>query len=434
MGTIYKRPRKGGGHTYYGDVWRNGKRQQVSLRTGNLEVAKARLRDLELATTHSGPHVSQELGDALDWFTGTVCATKPEGTRKSYGQKARHLTRVLGEIELDSLTRDRVLQYIAQRKNEEAHEHTIHKELVVLRCALRSAKERTPPLFHGEVAAVVPRFETQYEPRRTFLTPEQFMFLARHLVKPLPPKAKEATIAKWEERRAKRVLFCMMIAFASPRLGELNKMRWEEHVDMQRGVLRIPKGKTESRLIKIAPVLRPWLHEFGQRAKWTGSIVEPWGSCRRDMAQAVERANTAAAAQAQALGVDPPPQIPRITPNDLRRTFASWLVQARESLFVVATLLGHSSTRMVEKVYGRLDETTLASAIEKLPGGTLHQLHAGVTLRPQNDDEHGAGGTMIAQAAIVNSVEESLGLRNFGVPRVGIEPTTRGFSVRCSTN
>jgi len=434
MGTLYKRERKSGGYTYYGDVWRNGRRQQVSLRTSNFEVAKARLRDIELATTNSGPHVSQRLADALDWYTDTVCAMKPDGTRESYKQKARHLTRVLGEIELDSLTKDRVLQYIAMRKKEGAHEHTIHKELVVLRGALRAAKERTPATFQGEVATVVPRFETHYEPRRTFLTPEQFMQLSRHLVKPIAPKATQRTIERSEERRARRVLFCMMIAFASPRLGELHKMRWEEHVDMRLGLLRIPKGKTVSRAIKIAPVLRPWLQEFGDRAGWRGPVVDSWGSCRRDIKAAVDRANAAAAAEAEQLGIDPPAKIPYVTPNDLRRTFASWLVQARESLFVVATLLGHSSTRMVELVYGRLDERTLASAVDKLPGGSLHQLHAGVTVTPSNGGEHVAGGAALAQAAIVNSVEESLGLQNFGVPRVGIEPTTRGFSVRCSTN
>lgn len=51
----------------------------------------------------------------------------------------------------------------------------------------------------------------------------------------------------------------------------------------------------------------------------------------------------------------------------LRRTFASWLVQAGESSFVVAQLLGHSSSTMVERVYGRLAPATLRAAVSKLP-------------------------------------------------------------------
>ena len=40
------------------------------------------------------------------------------------------------------------------------------------------------------------------------------------------------------------------------------------------------------------------------------------------------------------------------TPNDLRRTFASWLKQSGQDSLVVARLMGHTSTRMVELVYG----------------------------------------------------------------------------------
>ncbi len=412
MGAIFKR-----GKTYYADFTdRNHRRVQCSLRTKDREVAKARLRDLELSTTDSGPHASQGLTAALDWFTGTVHAGSPDGTRECYEQKARHLTRLLGDVALDDLTKDSVLRYIAARNKEGAHEHSIHKELVTLRGALKAAKERTPVMFHGEVAAVVPRFETSYEPRRTFLTPDQFMRLCDHLVMPVAPNATPETTAKSEARRAQRVFFCMLIAFAAPRRGELAKLRWEKHVDLNRNTIRIPKGKTVSREMHIAPELRQWLEHFGERAGWTGPVVIPWGSVTRDLKDACLRAG-----------------VPRVTCNDLRRTFASWLVQARESLFVVATLLGHNSTRMVELVYGRLDAATLASAISKLPGGQ-RDCHAGVTSLAQTGGKHGTGGTAIAQAAIVNSVEESLVSPTSVVPRDGVEPPTRGFSVRCSTN
>jgi hypothetical protein len=45
----------------------------------------------------------------------------------------------------------------------------------------------------------------------------------------------------------------MLIAFAGPRLGELAKMRWEDHVDMANGQIRVPRGKTVSRVVAIAP-------------------------------------------------------------------------------------------------------------------------------------------------------------------------------------
>jgi integrase len=408
MGKLYKR-----GATWYADYLdRQGRRRQVSTRTADRKVALARLRDLELSTTDSGPHETEALSDALDYFTEVTCAAKPEGTRSSYGQKARHLGRLLGHHQLDSIKREHVERYVAARLGEGAHRHTIHKELVVLRGTLRAAQARDR--YHGSLE-VVPRFEADYEPRRTYLTPDQFLRMTEELVARPPANATPETIAKVEERRAQRVLHCMLIAFASPRVGELAAMTWE-HVDLRRNLLIVPRGKTVSRIVAIAAALRPWLEVFGERAGWTGPVVQPWGSMRRDLTLACARAG-----------------VPRVTANDLRRTFASWLVQQGESLFVVATLLGHSSTRMVEKVYGRLDEATLAAAISRLPGGGS-DCNAGVTRDVRTGGTRGAGGNAIAQAAIENSVENPVDSAVLVVPRDGVEPPTRGFSVRCSTS
>jgi integrase len=56
--------------------------------------------------------------------------------------------------------------------------------------------------------------------------------------------------------------------------------------------------------------------------------------------------------------------IEKVTPNDLRRTYASWFVNA--PLKVVANLLGHSSTRMVDLVYGRVADETQRAWVAKL--------------------------------------------------------------------
>ena len=57
---------------------------------------------------------------------------------------------------------------------------------------------------------------------------------------------------------------------------------------------------------------------------------------RRDLAEACTRAG-----------------IERCGPNDLRRTFASWEVEAGVPLFPIAQAMGHKNTRMLERVYGR---------------------------------------------------------------------------------
>lgn len=401
MGRLYKR-----GGTYYADYFdRAGQRQRVSTKTGDVQVARARLRDLELQTTDRGPDTTEDLADSLDYFTDVTCAGKADGTVISYKQKAAHLHRLLGNTQTNSVTREVVERYIGARIGEGSHPHSVHKELVVLRGALKAAKGRG--LFHRGLD-VVPQFASGYVPRTTYLTPGEFMELVEHLVPPAPAKAKPKTIEKREQLKQRRALYCLLISLASPRRGELEALDWS-HVDLERGLLRIPKGKTFGRPIAIHAVLRPWLESMGELAGWTGRVVDPWANVGRDLPAAVKRA-----------GIKK-----HVTPNDLRRTFASWLVQAGTSLYVVSRLLGHKSTRMVELVYGQLDEATLAAAIGKLPGGC----DAGVSDAVPNRGTPGAGGTTHTPVSIVNSVEDSFASTETVVPRDGVEPPTRGFSV-----
>jgi hypothetical protein len=73
----------------------------------------------------------------------------------------------------------------------------------------------------------------------------------------------------------------------------------------------------------------------------------------------------------------------------------------------------------------------LLDAIARLPGGNWS--HAGYTDVLRNRGTDGTAGNAIAQAAITNSVEESVNSQVSRVPGDGVEPPTRGFSVRNQT-
>ena len=61
--------------------------------------------------------------------------------------------------------------------------------------------------------------------------------------------------------------------------------------------------------------------------------------------------------EAKALGIDPSPlAMADLTPHDIRRTAASWAVQAGASMAVVAASLGHADTRVTEAHYGHLSD------------------------------------------------------------------------------
>jgi len=102
----------------------------------------------------------------------------------------------------------------------------------------------------------------------------------------------------------------------------------------------------------------------------------------------------------------------RVSPNDLRRTFASWCWQAGMQPSRIALLLGHRDARMVERVYGVLDADTLGRGDRDRREIQLPERRGHVAMRK-------AAGEKFSEVK---------------VPGDGIEPPTRGFSVPCSTN
>jgi integrase len=280
---------------------------------------------------------------------------KAEGTREMYAEKGRRIFKTLGDPFVHEIDRDMLSGYITKRLNEtdeehgQASAHTVSKELITIRRALREAHDRgvlpTMPAF--------PRFSPKYKPREVWLTPDQFERLAAELA-------------------ADRVLWASLAALGGMSAGEVERLTWAM-ADLQKLRIRVPgtKRETRRRTIPIAPALLHRLQGIPPSRR-TGRVTGAWGNVRRDLRAAVRRANAAAAASAEQAGAAAPEPIPFVSPNDLRRTFASWLVQQGVPLLTVATLMGHSSTRMVERVYGRLSPKNMDDAIAVLPMfGTL---------------------------------------------------------------
>ena len=329
MGRLYRRKHKKGPHkgklspTFWGDYTTpSGKRKRHSLRTSDREVARARLRSAELGATDnaaSGPIKS--LAQAIDDMT----ALKRESTRGQYQVKALHLLRVLGtDIAVNELTADQVANYIAQRTREKAVRHTLHKELVVLRQTLKEAKRRDT--YRGRLD-IVPAWKAEYTPRTRFLTRPEF----------------DKLIAA---ARPKRRTWLMLQVFTSANLSEVSAMGWE-HIDMDARIATVPGRKRTSRYrrVPIGDDLLAYLKTLDRDQP----LHEPWKSPNHALRRLCTKAG-----------------IPNVSTNDLRRTFGSWLKQAGVDSLVVAHLMGHNSTTMVDRVYGKLSAVTYEDAIAKL--------------------------------------------------------------------
>lgn len=339
MGRIYQRKPGGPYYGYWTDT--KGRHRRQTLRTRDAAVARQRLRQLELVSTDPAAHSGHALGMAIAHLLDVVERGNADGTFRSYKQKGRHLIRVIGDVPLNDIERDTAVAYIRQRKAENASDSTVHKELVVLRRALAEARERG--LWRGEPRSIVPAIKVTYHPRERWLTPDQMA----------------ALIA---EVQPDRRLWIALAGLAGGSLSEVEGVR-VEHVDLDAKRLRLPgrKRSTRWRLVPIHPSLLPMLRTAVANADSGDSLVDPWPNVRRDLHAAVDRIN------ARNEGKRKFAKLPRVSPNDLRRTFASWLKQSGVDSLTVAHLMGHSSTRMVELVYGRLSDDTYRAAVAQMP-------------------------------------------------------------------
>src|SRR5262249_2988452 len=152
------------------------------------------------------------------------------------------------------------------KEHGQASPHTVSKELITIRRALRVSHER------GVLAVMpaLPRFSPRYAPREVWLTPAQFELLCAELA-------------------PKRVLWASLAALGGLRAGGVERMAWETVYER---LARVPGTKTDGsrRTVPIAPALQHRLDQVQPDAR-RGKVVQPWGNVRRDLRAAVDRAN-----------------------------------------------------------------------------------------------------------------------------------------------
>jgi integrase len=414
------------GRIWYAQVYESGRRVQVSTHCHDRRAAEIRARQLErdAADPAHAAAARATLTDALQLLLAQRHEQAKAGRRsletvRFYETKAGHLVRLLETAEdgsyapflLAGLQARHVDGFISQRRAEEAHEATIAKELVTLRAALKLAVRAG--LWLGNPAAVLPiGFAPEYRPRERFLTTEELAKLVGAL---LPDQAARvafivATSACWGEScRAQRADVAQDLSTV--------------HI---RGTKRSTRLRTVPIVGESARSLLEYALAHAQGAE--GLLFKPWSNVRRDLHAASDAV-----------------KIQHCSPNDLRRTCATWLRAAGASPELIAPVMGHADTRMVERVYGRLPLEDLRRRLAQAMGVDCS---AGATDAAENDGSGARTGPAGLGAGVAPTETETsenseppqacadAGVRMFGLGRVpggGIEPPTRGFSVPCST-
>lgn len=382
-----------------------GRRWSESTKQIDEKAARDVARELE--RRHASPAAARAaastLADAVTLLLADRRGRAKVGKRSDatvtfYEQKTGHWRRILGDAfrlaDLDAPTVDRVIEV---RREDGATEHTIAKELVALRCALKLA--RRAGIWAGDPAALLPvAFSTEYSPRERWLP---FAELQKLLAE-LPPVGAAlvafivATGARWSEA-------------ASVRLDEIDP----------RGMVRLRGTKTEKsdRWVPVVDAEGRMLLSYAlehaataraeaRAAGWEpdGGAFPPWLSPNNALRRACERARIAHASF-----------------NDLRRTFAQRLRQAGAAPDLIAPAMGHTTTQMVQRVYGRLDPQALAALLGGVFGMQPSAADMQQTLLHSADSMDGSD---------TPETRKALETRAFVVGHEGLEPSANGLRVR----
>lgn len=256
------------------------------------------------------------------------------------GQKLGHFVRLWGtSLSMADISPSLVLAYVDQRQREPGRggtnvkDFTIKKELEHLRQLLVVA--RHAGAFHLDPAVVMPPFFAGgHVPRKRKLTIEESSRL----------------VAQFERGRAAHLCF---IAGTGARRSEAARARRED-VHLDEGFVHIRGTKTEiaDDDVPITSITRPIVESAVDGAPGRDLLFAPWGNLTRDLAAGCKRA-----------GLDP------VTPNDLRRSFASWHRDAGVPAEVVSKLLRHTTDKLAQTTYAKLAAPAVGRLVEAVLSG-----------------------------------------------------------------
>lgn len=331
--TLYKRP---GSPCWYAQ-WTDprGTRHQRSTRRTRRRDAEELAAQWERETLRDPADVAREratFGEALDQLEAhleeSVAAGRmAESTARMYAAKARPIVKYFGNNrKLSTLTPAAVRDYLAARRTAaRVSDHTLVKEVATLRLVMRLARERG--LWTGDPASLHPaELAARYEPRTRVLRADDIAALRPVLPAP-----------RWR-----------VVAWAIATGAELSTWPRAElaDADMTAGLVRVRGTKRASRDRAVPVVLYPCaelLREAIEGASVKGPLFRPWPNAQRDLRAAALKAS-----------------IEHFSPNDLRRTFATWHVEAGVPLELLRLAMGHATTTMLERVYGRPQPSAVA--------------------------------------------------------------------------
>ncbi len=316
-----------------GNVWwlRTDPHTKRPISTGCRSFEAAEIWRAERERFAANPSLARSMAATFgDWAQRFVDLKSRDSSRGNVvycSSKLGAALRIWGaDCKLSTIDAGLMDQYVAQRRAERVKEHTISKEVSTIMQVLKFAKRGQA--YAGDLDTLrPPDLHDNYVPRSRSLTADEVARL-RAAVSP---------------RCSALIAVC--VALGCRRSEAVRLEPWD--VDLAAGVVHIrgTKTKASNRRVPILSIFRPLLEEalpslpVGEGYAHSLSVILP-RACAK-------------------IG------IPRVSPNDLRRTHATWLYEAGVDRDVIRRLLGHTTGRLVDQVYGRPAPSALAALAEE---------------------------------------------------------------------
>lgn len=378
---LYKRT---GSPVWYADFTINGKRHRPS--TGEADYARAtevaqRLFILELAKLEQQKQAEREASapspayrSPLRRYAAEPAAVTVEkainallsnresterspGTLTAYRSKAKPVLLHLGSLALDSLSPAAIHEYVRSRRtvpsrrNKPVSLYTVSQELAVLEMALNHAA--SCGWYEGKGSAVIPsEYRNAYKPRQKWFTIPQLQAFLEYF-----RNRAELAASRNKPNPFQDYDYLVGWSYSGARARELFRIQ-VQHVDVAGGMLFLPGTKTAKsrRWVPIAPPLMEVLKRRISGLSPDAPIFPP-------MTNSVWHVKIKRACRRLSL--------PEVSILDLRHTYATALITNNVSSRIVAELLGHSSTRLVDATYAHLNIRSVAHiVVNALPDAT----------------------------------------------------------------
>ncbi len=328
---------------FYGDITVRGRRYRVSLKTRNLQLARARLRLFREKVERLGPRALRSEGTTFNDLADLIVQDYERNARRSIGKLLTILTRLrdaFGTWRAVDIRGADVSDFIDRRKKTGAANGTVNRELAALkRCFRLGVRLKLLSLDDMPVVDLL----REGSPRAGFFEREQFEAVRRYLPVVLQALITVAYITGW-------------------RKNELLRLLWR-HVDFAADTIRLDPGTTKNddgRLFIMTPELRSVLLEQRERTdalqRETGRIIPLVFHRDGRQIKAFRRAWVSACRRAG---------VPGRIPHDFRRTAVRNMVRAGIPERVAMLISGHR-TRSVFDRYHIVSESDLREAAKRL--------------------------------------------------------------------